>query len=92
MCDNCQQLEIDIQRYRKRLKRSLDPPAIEIQRSRKLLALGLDPRTIERVDGVIQELVQRQRAYSLTANRLGTSTGFRLAVAEGLRRSARKTH
>jgi hypothetical protein len=55
MCDKCQQLETDIQRYRKRLEQSRDPLTIEIQRSRKLLALGLDPRTIERVDGVIQQ-------------------------------------
>jgi hypothetical protein len=57
----CQQLETDIQRYRKRLEQSLDPLNIEIQRSRKLLALGLDPRTIERVDGVIQELFSTSR-------------------------------
>jgi len=60
----CQQLETDIQRYRKRLEQSLDPLTIEIQRSRKLLALGLDPRTIERVYGVIQELVQHKPAYA----------------------------
>jgi len=64
MCDNCQQLETDIQRYRKRLEQSLDPLTVEIQRSRKLLALGLDPRTIERVDGVIQQLVQHKPAYA----------------------------
>jgi hypothetical protein len=57
MCDKCQQLETDIQRYRKLLEQSLDPLTIEIQRYRKLLALGLDPLTIERIDGVIQELV-----------------------------------
>jgi hypothetical protein len=80
MCDKCQQLETDIQRYRKRLEQSLDPLTIEIQRSGKLLALGPDPLTIERIDGVIQELVQHKPAYALTANRsaLGTSTGFSL--------------
>jgi hypothetical protein len=57
----CQQLETDIQRYRRRLEQSLDPLNIEIQRSLKLLALGLDPRTIERVDGVIQELFSTSR-------------------------------
>jgi hypothetical protein len=78
MCDKCQQLEIDIQRYRKRLEQSLDPLTIEIQRSRKLLALGLDPLTMERVDGVIHELVQHKPAYALTANPSppGTSTGL----------------
>jgi hypothetical protein len=77
MCDKCQQLETDIQRYRKRLRQNLDPLNIEIQRSRKLLALGLDPLTMERVDGVIQELVQHP-AYALAANPSPprTSTGF----------------
>jgi hypothetical protein len=85
MCDKCQQLETDIQRYRKRFEQSLEPVTIAIQRSQKLLALGLDPRTIARVDGVIQELVQHKPAYALTANHLETSTGIRLATAEGLR-------
>src|ERR1700682_5198394 len=65
----------------------------DIQRYRKLLALGLDPLTIERIDGVIQELVQPKPAYSLTANRPGTSTGFsprRGRKAAGL--LARVTH
>jgi hypothetical protein len=91
--DKCQQLETDIQRYRKLLEQSLDPQTIEIQSYRKLLALGLDPLTIERIDGVIQELVQPKPAYSLTANRLGTSTGFsprRGRKAAGL--LARVTH
>jgi hypothetical protein len=79
--DKCQQLETDIQRYRKLLEQSLDPQTIEIQSYRKLLALGLDPLTIERIDGVIQELVQPKPAYSPTANRLGTSTGFSLVAA-----------
>jgi hypothetical protein len=57
MCDKCQQLETDIQRYRKRLEQSLDP--LTIQRSTKLLALGPDPLTIERIDGVIQELFSK---------------------------------
>jgi hypothetical protein len=61
MCDKCRQLETDIQRYRKRLEQSPDPLTVESRRSRKLLALGLDPRTIERVDGVIQELVQHSK-------------------------------
>ena len=74
-------------------RQSLSPLTIEIQRYRKLLALGLDPLTIERIDGVIQELVQPKPAYSLTANRLGTSTGFsprRGRKAAGL--LARVTH
>jgi hypothetical protein len=58
MCDKCEQLKTDIQRYRKRLEQSLGPRTIEIQRTPKLLALGLDSRTIERIDGVIRELVQ----------------------------------
>jgi len=80
MCGNCRQLETDIKRYRKLLERNLDPLTIKIQRSRKLLALGLDPLTIERIEEVIQELVQHKPAYALTANRspLGTGTGFPL--------------
>jgi hypothetical protein len=61
MCEKCQQLETDIQRYRMRLEQSRAPLTIEIQRSRKLLALGLDPRTIERVDGVIQQWFSTSR-------------------------------
>jgi hypothetical protein len=78
MCDKCQQLETDIQRYRKRVEQSFDPLDVEMQRSRKLLALGLDSLTMERVDGVIQELVQHKPAYALAANPSpqGTSTGF----------------
>jgi hypothetical protein len=78
MCDKCQQLETDIQRYRKRLERSLDPLSIKIQRSRRLLALGLDPLTMDRLDGVIQELVRHKPAYALGGNPSapGTSTGF----------------
>jgi hypothetical protein len=91
MCDKCQQLETDIQHYRKRLEQSLDPLTIEVQRTRKLFALGLDPLTIERIDGVIQKLVQH-KPYALATNRLGTSTVFRLAAAEGLRHPARVTH
>ena len=92
MCDKCQQLETDIRRYRKLLAQNLDPLTIKVHRSRKLLALGLDPPMIERIDRVIQELVQPNPSEALTANRLGTSTGFRLAAAEGLRHSGRKTH
>jgi hypothetical protein len=58
MCDKCEQLKTDVQRYLKRLELSLGPRTIEIQRTRKLLALGLDPLTIERIDGLIRELVQ----------------------------------
>jgi hypothetical protein len=76
MCDNCRQLETDINRYRKLVERSPDLLTIEIQRSRKLLALGLDPLTIERIERVIQRLVQHKPAYPQTAIRLGTSTGF----------------
>jgi hypothetical protein len=71
-----QQLKADIQPYQKLLGLGLDPLTIAIQRSRKLLALGLDPLTIGRIDRVIQELVQHKPANALTANRLGTSTGF----------------
>jgi hypothetical protein len=93
MCDNCRQLENDIKRYRELLERSPDLLTIEIQRSRKLLALGLDPLTIERIARVIRKLVQHKPAYALTANRLGTSTGFsprRSRKAAGL--VARVTH
>jgi hypothetical protein len=92
MCDNCRQLETDIKRYRKLLERSPDI-CIEIHRSRKLLALGLDSVTIERIERVIQELVQHKPAYALTANRLRTSAGFsprRGKKAAGL--LARVTH
>jgi hypothetical protein len=74
MCDKCQQLETDIQRYRKRLEQSLDDRTIEIQRSRKLLALGLDPLTVKSIDGAIQELVQHKPAYALPANRSPLAT------------------
>jgi hypothetical protein len=43
MCDNCRQLETDIERYRKLLERSPNLLIIEIQRFRKLLDLGLGP-------------------------------------------------
>jgi hypothetical protein len=76
MCDKCQQLETDIQRYRKLLRLGLDPRTIAIRRSRKLLAFGFDPLTIGRINRVIQELAQHKPAYAPTANRLGTSTGF----------------
>jgi hypothetical protein len=69
MCDKCRQLENDIQRYRQRLEQTPDPLAIEIQRTQKLSALGLDPQTLGRVDGWIQELVQDEPAYALTASR-----------------------
>jgi hypothetical protein len=95
MCDKCQQLEIDVQRYRKRLQQSLDPRSIEIQRTRKLLALGLDPLTIERIDGVIQKLVQYKPACALTAKRSPLATGTRFALRsgqEGRRLLARVTH
>ena len=62
MCDKCQQLETDIQRYRKLLEQGLDPLTIEIQRSRALLALGFDPPTIERIDRANQKLVQHKPA------------------------------
>jgi hypothetical protein len=76
MCDKCRQLETDIQRYRKRLEQS-DPLILELQRSRKLLALGLDPLTMQRVDGVIRELVHKP-AFALAANAslARTNTGF----------------
>jgi hypothetical protein len=93
MCDNCRQLETHIKRYRKLLEQSPDLLTIEIQRYRKLLALGLDPLTIERTQRVIQKLVQHKPAYALTANRLGTSSGFssrRGRKATGL--LARVTH
>jgi hypothetical protein len=75
MCDKCEQLKTDIQRYQKLLGLGLDPRTIAIQRSRKLFALGLDPLTIGRIDEVIQELAHKP-AYALTANWLGTSTCF----------------
>jgi hypothetical protein len=83
MCDKCQQLETDVQRYRKRLEQSLDPRTMEIQRTRRLLALGLDPLTIERIDGVIQELVQHKPAYALTAKRSPLGTGIRFLLRSG---------
>jgi hypothetical protein len=78
MCDKCQQLENDIQRYRKHLEQSLDTRTIEIQRARKLLAVGLDPLTVRCIDGVIQELVQPKpvQARSPKRSRLGTTNGF----------------
>jgi hypothetical protein len=85
MCDKCEQLDTDIQRYRKRLQQSLDPRTIEIQRTRKLLSLGLDPLTIERIDGVIQKLVQYKPARALTAKRSPLGMGIRFP-----RRSGRK--
>jgi hypothetical protein len=57
MCDKCQQLETNVQRYRKRLQQSLDPQTIELQRTRKLLAVGFDPLTIGRIEGAIKKLV-----------------------------------
>jgi hypothetical protein len=77
MCDKCQKLEIDVQRYRQRLEQSLDPRAIEIQRTWKLLALGLDPLTIGRLDRVIHELVRPKRPYAPNVSRFprGTTTG-----------------
>ena len=81
MCDKCQQLETDIQRYRKRLEQSLDPLTIEIQRSRKLLALGLDPLSIERIDGVIRELVQHKPANAQQRTGWGRAPVFRLVAA-----------
>ena len=76
MCDKCQQLEHDIQRYLTLLGLGLDPLTIAIQRSRKLSALGLDPLTIGRIDRMIQELAQHKPTHALTANRLGTPLGF----------------
>jgi hypothetical protein len=93
MCDKCRQLETDIQRYRKLLEQSVDPLTIEIQRSRKLLALGLDPPTIKRIDGVIQELVQRRPANTLTANRPGGEHRFFASSSQqGRRPLARVIH
>ena len=95
MCDKCQQLETDVQRYRKRLQQSLDPRTIEIQRTWKLLALGLDPLTIERIDGVIRKLVQYKPAYALTAKRFPLGAGIRFPLRsgkEGRRLLARVTH
>jgi hypothetical protein len=95
MCDKCQQLETDIQRYRKRLEQSLDPRTIEIQRTRKLLALGFDPQTIERIDGVIRKLVQDNPAYARTAKRPPLRTGIRFSTSqrqEGRRLLARVIH
>jgi hypothetical protein len=63
MCDKCQQLENDIQRYHKLLGLGFDPQTIAIQRSRKLSALGLDPLTIGRIDRVIQEFAQDKPAF-----------------------------
>jgi hypothetical protein len=57
MCDKCQQLETNVQRYRKRLQQSFDPQTIELQRTRKLLAVGFDPLTIGRIEGAIKKLV-----------------------------------
>jgi hypothetical protein len=85
MCDKCQQLKTDIQCYRKRLEQSRDPRTIEFRRTRKLLALGLDPVTIERIDGMIRELVQYKPAYAPTAKRSPLGTGIRFP-----RRSGRK--
>jgi hypothetical protein len=78
MCDKCRQLETDVQRYRKRLGQSFDPLTIEMQRYRKLSALGLDPLTMQRVDGVIQELIHYKPAFALAANPslTPTNTGF----------------
>jgi hypothetical protein len=95
MCDKCQQLQTDIQRYRKRLRQSRDPLTIEIQRSRRLLALGLDPLTIGRIEGAIHELIQDKPAYAQTANRSppGTSTGFSVSSRqEGAGLPARVLH
>jgi hypothetical protein len=94
MCDNCRQLETHIKRATGSFwNKVLILLTIEIQRYRKLLALGLDPLTIERTQRVIQKLVQHKPAYALTANRLGTSSGFssrRGRKATGL--LARVTH
>ena len=89
MCDKCQQLENDIQRYQKLLGLGLDPQTIAIERFRKLVAVGLDPLTIGRVDRVIQELAQHKPPYKLPAYRLGTSTGF--SGRRG-RKAARASH
>jgi hypothetical protein len=59
MCDQCVKLETDIRRYRKLLAQGLDPVTFEIQRDRKLGAHGLDPPNIERINGLIKELVAR---------------------------------
>jgi hypothetical protein len=83
MCDNCRQLETDIKRYRNLLERIDDPVTLKNQRSRKLLALGLDPLTIERIEEVIQELVQHKPPYALTANRSLLGTGTRLPLRSG---------
>jgi hypothetical protein len=74
--DKCQQLETDIQRYRKLLEQSLDPQTIEIQSYRKLLALGLDPLTIERIDGVIQEISSAQASLFTNSEPAGDEHRF----------------
>jgi hypothetical protein len=87
MCDHCQQLETDVQRYRKRLQQGLDLRTIEIQRTRRLLALGLDPLTIERIDGVIRKLVQHEPAHA--PKRFPLGTGIFFPLRSGRRRPAR---
>jgi hypothetical protein len=92
MCDNCRQLETDIECYRKLLERSPDLLTIEIRRFRKLLDLGLDPLTIERIERVIQKLVQHNSAHALTVDWLGTSTGFSPRRSRKAGLLARVTH
>jgi len=83
MCENCQQLEIAVQRYRKLLARGHDPRILEIQRCRKLRAQGLDPLTIGRINAAIQQLVQNKPADAQTADHsaLGSAALGRFVAA-----------